>query len=118
MRRVIGFLGCFLFLALVGRAEAATACYTWDCNDITHYCTFNASCSTWTGSLWRFSWDFGDGGTDLTGVATTSHTYGSTPYPNVKLTVIPLSTNPADVTCGIVVYNQVGPPLPTYGTCP
>jgi hypothetical protein len=119
MRKVI--LGVAFALALglgAARAEATTACYSWSCNELTHVCNFNASCSSWSGSLWRFSWDFGDGSSALTGSAATSHTYGNTPYPDVKLTVIPLSDNPADRTCGIVVFNNVGPALPAYGSCP
>lgn len=113
-------LGLFLLISagLADRAEATTACYTWDCNEFTKVCSFDASCSTWTGNLWRFRWDFGDGsGYTFTGSPTITHSYTS-PYPTVQLTVIPLSTSQASVSCQIIVFNNVGPPLPTYGDCP
>jgi len=114
---VVGLVLLMGFI-LTGRLEAATACYTRVCNDSTYACSFDASCSTWTGNLWRFRWDFGDGsGFYFTGSATINHTY-SMPYPDVELMVIPLSEEPASVSCGIVVFNNVGPPLPTEGECP
>ncbi len=112
-------MGVAFALALglgAARAEAATACYTWDCNDSTRVCTFDASCSTWTGSLWRFNWNFGDGTSTLTGSATVTHTY-SVAYPTVTLTVIPLSSSEDSAACGIVVWNAVGPAQGTEGSC-
>jgi hypothetical protein len=118
MRKVILGVAFALVLGLgAARAEAATACYTWDCDDLTHVCSFNASCSSWSGNLWRFSWDFGDGSSALTGSATTSHTYGNTPYPTVTLTVIPLSSSEDSAACEIVVFNAVGPAQGTEGSC-
>jgi hypothetical protein len=118
MRRLALFVGGFLFLAMVGQANATTACYSWSCNESTHACTFNSSCSSWTGNLFRFSWDFGDGSTALTSSSTVNHTYGNVPYPDVTLTVIPLSSSTASVTCEIVSFNNVGPARATYGNCP
>jgi hypothetical protein len=107
------------FFSISQRAEATTACYSWSCDEITKICSFNSSCSSWTGSLYRFSWDFGDGtGTFLTGSSTINHTYTTPPYPYVKLTVIPLSSSTADVTCQIVVWNNVGPTQNPFGNCP
>ena len=116
MRKVIFFVGCCLFLSLVGRADATTACYAWDCNENTHVCTFDTSCSSWTGNLFRFTWDFGDGTSDNTANSTITHTY-STPYPTVTLTVIPLSSSTDSAACSIVVWNNVGPAQATHGTC-
>lgn len=119
MRKMI--LGAAFALVLgfaADRAEAATACYTWDCNPTTHVCSFNSSCSSWSGNLWRFSWDFGDGSTALTGSSTITHTYVNTSDAHVTLTVIPLSEDPASVGCDIVVFYNYGPAGPTNGSCP
>ncbi|HTG34602.1 MAG TPA: PKD domain-containing protein [Thermoanaerobaculia bacterium] len=108
-------LGLFAFM---GTARAADdACFTWDCNDSTHVCSFDASCSTIVHNLYRYYWDFGDGSTQDTGVATITHSY-STPYPSVTLTLWFLNANPVSTSsCGIVVWNNVGPAQPTYGSC-
>jgi hypothetical protein len=105
-------------LAFSGTAHATnTACYDWSCNDSTHVCSFDASCSTiTTGSLYQYHWDFGDGTYDNTTTATTTHT-SSIAYPTVTLTVLVLSGSDAEKGCEIVVWNQVGPPLATYGRC-
>jgi hypothetical protein len=111
------FAGCFLLMAVASRAGATTACFDWSCNDTTHVCSFDASCSSWTGNLFGTSWDFGDGNTAFVTGLTTTHSY-STPYPTVQLTVVPLSTGTASVSCGIVVWNNIGPPRATSGRCP
>jgi|SRR6185312_741066 len=111
------FAGCFLLMAVASRAGATTACYDWDCNETTHVCSFDSSCSSWTGNLFRFSWDFGDGNSANTASSTITHSY-SIPYPTVQLTVIPLSSGTASVSCGIVVWNNIGPPVGTSGHCP
>jgi len=107
-----------LTFAFAAPALANSACYDWDCDFDTKTCDFDASCTTFTqGSLWRYRWDFGDGGYPvLTGSATISHTYSiSGAY--VNLTVIPFSADNFEVECFITVYNVVGPPLPTAGRC-
>lgn len=120
MRKALLTAGLFVaILAQSNRAAATTACYSWNCNEDTKVCSFNASCSSWTGSLFRFRWDFGDGsGYSLTGSSTITHTYTSPPYPYVQLTVIPLSSSEASVSCQIVVWNNIGPWQPTSGNCP
>jgi len=118
MRNKIAFFACcFLLMAVASRAGASTACYYWDCNETTHACTFDASCSSWTGNLFGTSWDYGDGNTAFVTSLTTSHSY-STPYPTVKLTVVPLTDSTSWVSCGIVVWNNIGPPVATHGYCP
>lgn len=108
-------LGLFV---LAGTAWATDdACYTWSCNESTHVCSFNASCSTISSSLFRYHWNFGDGSSQDTGVATISHTY-STPYPSVTLTLWFLNANSVSTSnCGIVAWNNVSPTQPTSGTC-
>jgi PKD domain len=117
-----GFLlGLALVVAQTGAAQATNkACFDWSCNDTTYVCSFNSACTTLTnGQLWRYRWDFGDGaGYYFTSSSTVNNTYSSSlPYPTVTLTVIPLDTDPFSVTCEIVVYNNIGPPRPTYGRC-
>lgn len=107
-------------LAASAPAQAANkACFDWDCDDTTLYCTFDASCTELDGSLWRYSWNFGDGsGNTLTGSTTIAHQYTySYPHPDVTLTVVPYDVDSFYVTCEIIVYNQVSPPLATYGRC-
>lgn len=107
-----------LFLALPGLAQASSACFDWDCDETTHICDFDASCSTFGGGqIWRYRWDFGDGsGLTFTGSPNISHSY-SVAYPEVTLTLIMLSGTDDDETCEIVVYNAVGPAQGTEGRC-
>jgi hypothetical protein len=120
MRRIwMGLALVCAFMAHSGIAEATNhACFDWSCNESTHVCTFDASCTTFTsGQLWRYRWDFGDGaGYFFTGSAITSNTY-SIPYPTVTLTVVPFGADLFSVSCGIVVWNNIGPPRATYGRC-
>jgi PKD domain len=118
-RLVLGLMFSLGMFALAGTAHAANdACFNWDCNDSTHVCTFDASCSvTNVGSFWRYRWDFGDGSSVvLTGSPTTSHSY-SIPYPTVNLTLVFLDVDWVGTTCDIVVWNNVGPAQATYGRC-
>lgn len=111
---------CIVFaLAFAGRAEATnTACYDWNCNDSTHVCTFDAGCTTiTTGSIFLYHWDYGDGTYDNTTTQYAMHTF-STAYPTVTLTVFLFGGTEPVQGCQIVVWNQVGPPLATYGRCP
>jgi len=119
MKRIAtGLMFVLGLIVLAGSARATDdACYTWSCNESTHVCSFNASCSTITSNLYRYYWDFGDGSTQDTGVATITHTY-STPYPSVTLTLWFLNANPVSTSnCGIVVWNNISPVQPTSGTC-
>jgi hypothetical protein len=118
MRLAMGLTLALGLFALTGPAWATDhACYNWSCNETTHVCSFDASCSTITSSLFRYYWDFGDGTSTNTGVATITHTY-STPYPSVTLTLWFLDANPVSTpNCGIVVWNNVSPTQPTYGHC-
>lgn len=117
MRRIfVAMAASVLFLAFAAPSQATDACYTWDCDEATRTCTFDASCSTWTG-LWRYRWDFGDGsGLVLTGNPSIQHTFSGN-YSTVELMVIPYSTDPDAVSCEVIVKNNVSPPLPTSGTC-
>jgi hypothetical protein len=106
----------------VGAQAQGTACFDWSCDSSTGICSFNSGCSTITspGFLWRYSWTFGDGNSDLTGSNLTSNDYSGGPgcyYPWVKLTVIPFNTNPFSVECQITVWECVGPPQGTSGRC-
>lgn len=118
MKRVaMGLMFALGLFFLAGTARAADhACFAWDCNDSTHVCSFDASCSTIVHNLFRYYWDFGDGTGTNTGVATTSHSY-SIPYPTVTLTLTFLNSSSVSTGCGIVVWNNVGPAQPTYGIC-
>jgi hypothetical protein len=120
-RSAIVWIGLLLaFLGFAGAAEANTACFDWECNPDTHFCTFNASCSTITqGSVWRYRWDFGDGSSIvLTSGTTTSHTYGQVPNPDVSLTLLMFSGPEDEELCEIRVWEQVGPFIGTSGRCP
>jgi hypothetical protein len=117
---VLGFL--FLIFLSVNAHAANVACFDWSCNSTTGVCSFNSGCSQIAspGYLWRYSWDFGDGNTALTGSSTTSNTYATGSgcyYPKVKLTVIPFNTDPFSVECEIVVWECVGPAQGTSGRC-
>lgn len=121
MKRAFVFLAFApAVLALPLAASAANvACYDWDCDDSTYLCTFDASCTENDGMLWRYVWDFGDGsGAILTGNPVIQHQYdGSDYHPDVKLNVVDYDQDPFEVTCEILIVNQVGPPRPTAGTC-
>ena len=115
--------GLLLLLCLcAGPAEAANiACFDWSCNENnTGVCTFNAGCTQLTqGSLWRYSWAWGDGNNNLTGSAVIGHTYSS-PVPcnaTVQLTVIPFSADNFSTSCEIIVRTCVGPPIAMSGRC-
>lgn len=126
MKKSLWMLSIFGFVAVFGgaqAAQAATACFDWDCTAGGGYCTFNASCSSATPYVWKYnfsSWGDGTAGTGLTGNPTQVHNYGSTgpAYPTVTMTIYffdaPYSKT---VSCDIVTRNVVGPPLPLYGRC-
>lgn len=125
MIRMLGLLtaGLVIFLSFgVGHANAANvACFDWSCDPSNSgACTFDASCTQLTqGQLWRYSWDFGDGGGGLTGNPVINHNYGL-PGPcwaNVELTVIPFSADAFSVTCEIIIRNCVGPAVGLSGRC-
>jgi hypothetical protein len=104
--------------------EAANvACFDWTCDSSNNgSCTFNSSCTQLTqGSLWRYSWDFGDGTGGLTGSAVIGHNYGAAGTPpcnaTVQLTVIPFSADSFSVQCQIMVRACVGPPIGLSGRC-
>jgi hypothetical protein len=112
----------FLVLLSVNAHAANVACFDWSCDSSTGACSFNSSCSQIAspGTLWRYSWDFGDGNSALTGSSTTNNTYSSSSgcyYPTVELTVIPFNTDAFSVECEIVVWNCVGPAQGTSGRC-
>lgn len=110
----IGFLGL-----AAGQAEAATACFDWSCDDSTYLCTFDASCSVGLPYIWKYNFFFGDGNSSgLIGSSTTQHQYAwGDPHPDVKLLIVPQWEDVTEVTCEILIYNIVGPPLPTSGRC-
>jgi hypothetical protein len=105
-----------LFALTVPAAATNKPCYDWSCNETTHVCSFDASCSTFSSSLFRYAWDFGDGNTTNTGVATITHTY-SIPYPHVTLSLWFLDSATVSTDCDIVVWNNIGPTQLTYGRC-
>ena len=120
IRVTASLFGALLLVALAAPAAADTACFDWDCNPSTHLCSFDAGCSSYTGPLWRFRWDFGDSsGYYFTGSDETTHQYptgGGNCYFDVELTVFPWS-DPSSVTCTIVVEDCFGPPLGNSGRC-
>lgn len=111
-----------MFSASPGEA-ANIACFDWSCDPSNSgYCTFNAGCTQITqGSIWRYSWDFGDGTGDLTGSATTAHDYAALGTPpcnaTVELVVIPFSASEFSVECEIRVRACAGPPIGLSGRC-
>lgn len=117
----LSLLTLLISFGSAGAAQAATACFDWDCTAGGGYCTFDASCSSASPYIWRYKFEWGDGtSTGLTSDPTWDHDYtpSGPPYPEVKLTIYffdePTSKS---VTCDIVARNVVGPPLPLYGRC-
>jgi hypothetical protein len=116
------------FLAVLGgaqAAQAATACFDWDCTAGGGYCTFDASCSSATPYIWKYEFsDWGDGsagtGLCLSGSPNHTHDYGSTgpAYPTVTLKIY-FFDEPSvkTVSCDIVTRNVVSPPLAMSGRC-
>ena len=122
-RFVLAASGLLLLVCLcAGPAEAANiACFDWSCDpNNTGVCSFDASCTQLTqGSLWRYSWSWGDGTSSLTGNNVIGHTYGA-PVPcnaTVQLTVIPFSADAFSTSCQIMVRGCVGPPIGLGGRC-
>lgn len=102
-------------------AQAATACFDWDCTAGGGSCSFDASCSSASPYVWKYEYNWGDGtGTGLTGSPTWNHNYTTSgpAYPTVSLTLYffdaPYSKT---VTCDIVARNVVSPPLSQTGRC-
>lgn len=124
MKKGLLILGLIAIMSVLGSAQAAqaaTACFDWDCTAGGGACTFDASCSSATPYVWKYNFTWGDGtGTGLTGTPTQSHNYGSTgpAYPTVTLTIY-FFDDPSSktVSCDIVTRNVVSPPLPLYGRC-
>lgn len=123
MAKNLRILGLALALGLVFMVPqayaAADACFTWSCNS-SGDCDFDASCSSATPFIWKYSWTWGDGtSTGLTGNSTPSHDYGTSgpAYPYVTLKIYPWSDETDQVTCQIVARNVFSPPLPQSGTC-
>lgn len=121
MKRTI-FVGAMaLIFVLPGAAADAqnTACFDWDCDhpDV-EFCTFDASCTEITdGQIWRYSWDFGDGSSELSGDPVTSHSFDAN-FSEVTLKVLLFNSNDSpEVTCEINVFNNFGTPLPLTGRC-
>jgi hypothetical protein len=123
LRRLSAGLLLAGLLALPGSAAAANvACFDWSCDpNGSGACTFNAGCTQLTqGSLWRYSWSWGDGTGDLTGNNIIGHNYGTVGCgsPLVRLTVIPFSANEFSVQCYISYRDCVGPPIAQFsGRC-
>jgi hypothetical protein len=117
------FLMSVVFAGMLSLASApahAGACFDWFCDQSTGTCTFDASCSTASPSIYKYNFDFGDGTTTgLTGTATWSHTFTSGYDSNVSLTIIFFSgSGSATVTCPIWHHIlPVGPQPPFAGRC-
>lgn len=118
---ILGVLATLTVLGSAQAAQAATACFDWDCTAGAGYCTFDASCSSATPYVWKYNFNWGDGtSTGLTGSATQTHDYTGTgpAYPTVTLTIYFFDApSSKTVSCDIVARNVVGPPLPLYGRC-
>jgi len=120
MKRIVVLTSILFCLALLAPAAQADThvCFDWSCNSTTKQCTFDASCSSASPFIWKYDFDWGDGSsTGLTGNPNQTHSYPSTPYPVVELTVYPWGDDVQSHSCQITVYNVFSPPLPTSGRC-
>ena len=95
------------------------ACFDWSCTGTyPSTCTFDPSCSvTNSGTPWRDSWTYGDGGSDLLSPGSTATHVYTQPYPEVTLLKYHFSANSPSVSCDIVARNVIGPPQPLSGRC-
>ena len=117
---ILGLVGIISLLGAGAAAQAAEACFEWDCTHEGEVCTFDASCTSPSTGIWKYSWNFGDGTGEFTGYPATSHTYPGNGYfyPTVKLKVIYLyGSAEADVECLIYRRIPAGPTHPLSGTC-
>jgi len=114
---VLVLLAVVLFWTAPAQASNEDACFTFDCSG--SVCDFDASCSSASPYIWKYSFDFGDGtGTGLTGTAAHTHEYDPICYPYVELSVY---TFDGSDTVGCYVHTGYpgcpGPAQPQSGTC-
>lgn len=105
-----------LFLAAFATPAKAGVCYTWDCDESTRVCNFDASCTYLGTSILYWDWNFGDGTTFRSySSPMATHGYDYRNWSHVTLSVHYYFDSA--IGCDITIWNTVGPPVPTYGTC-
>jgi hypothetical protein len=115
IRGILSLAVGLLLLALARPADAGV-CYTWDCDETTRVCQFDASCTNLGTTIMYWSWDFGDGSSFLSYTSPQAvHGYDYRNWEHVTLTVHYWWDS--SIGCDIIIWNTVGPPVATFGTC-
>lgn len=109
-------VGCCLIAA--APVLAATSCFDWSC--VLGGCDFDASCSSASPFIWRYSFDYGDGtGSGLTSNPVQEHGYSENQgQKTVTLWVLYWSEpGETEASCTIDIGYTVGPIEPLTGRC-
>lgn len=99
-------------------ALGATACYDWSC--IMGGCDFDASCSSASPFIWRYSFDYGDGSSSgLTSNPVQYHGYSESQGQKTVELVILYWSEPGETSasCAIDIGYTAGPQFPIEGRC-
>lgn len=112
---LFAIVGC---LASAAPAAAATSCFDWSC--VLGGCDFDASCSSASPFIWRYSFDYGDGsGSGLTSNPVQQHDYANNQGQETVTLYILYWSEPGETAaqCTIDIGYTVGPIEPLTGRC-
>jgi|1186.fasta_scaffold317825_1 hypothetical protein len=118
---ILSVLAVTLCLVSAPAYAGGTACFDWSCNQSNGACTVNASCSTASPYIYKYSVDWGDGTySGWSGDPTFSHSYASGTYsPLITVQIIFFSDSGSDTaSCYAAPYPfPIGPQAPGQGRC-
>jgi PKD domain len=116
MKRSLVTLVAGLFLLALATPAHAGVCYDWSCDETTRVCNFDASCTNLGTTIMYWHWNFGDGTTYLSSTSPlATHAYDYRNWAHVTLTVHYWWDS--SIGCDIIIWNTVGPAVPTWGQC-